>query len=170
GFEFLAVQHGKSISFFDLEETYMSSSGYKGTVNLFPNDTIPSGLKFSMTSSEGTLVVVAGVRNIAVVSYSQSTGVLSVEYIQLMTRDQWGVQSPDPFVESDPSHRGPLEIFQYYNNQNQSWGIPRRNQDGSMGDPQLIFRASHGDAIPANGEQVWVGLQFSPRNYTGTGY
>lgn len=170
GFEFLAVQHGKSISFYDLEENYLSTSGYKGTVNLFPSDTIPTGLKFSMTSAEGSLVVVAGIRNIAIISYNQSTGVLSVEYVQLKTRDLWGVQTPDPSKENDPTQRGPLEIFQYYNNQNQSWGIPRRNQEGAFGDPQLIFRAAKGDVIPANGEQVWAGMQFSPRNYTGTGY
>jgi len=170
GFEMLVVQHGQALSFFDLEENYLSSTGYKGTQFLFTGETIPSGLKFSVTSSEGSLIVVAGVRNIAVVSYNQSTGVFSTEYVQLKTRDQWGVQTPNVNVETDPSFRGPLEILQYYNNQNQSWGVPRRNRQGFLSDPQLVFRAAKGDLIPSNGEQVWVGMQFSPRNYTGTGY
>src|SRR5690606_13568751 len=112
---------------------------------------LPKGLKFSMTSAEGNLVVVAGVRNIALVAYNQNTGAFNTSYIQLKTRDLWGVQTPNVAVDTDPSQRGPLEILQYYNNQNQSWGIPRRDTGGTFWDPQLLFRQNKSDLIPANG-------------------
>lgn len=50
---------------------------------------------------------------------------------------------------------------QYYNLQNQSWGIPRKDKDGNLIDPiQLYFTDL--EKFPSNEEVIWTGLQFQP--------
>lgn len=50
---------------------------------------------------------------------------------------------------------------QYYNLQNQSWGIPRKDEDGVLSDPVKLYQQDLGK-FPSNEEVVWTGLQFQP--------
>lgn len=49
----------------------------------------------------------------------------------------------------------------YYNLQNQSWGIPRKNKSGTLVDPVVQYKTDLG-VYPSNNEVVWTGLQFQP--------
>lgn len=110
----------------------------------------------SLASVDGRLVCAGG--TIAIVSYS-STGGFSQEEVRIVTRDLWGVEESTT-AETDPYYRpATLDDEHHYNLQNQSWGVPRKTDGGTMIDPTdhyFIDLAKY----PSNTETVWTGLQF----------
>ena len=191
---FLVIQINRRLYIHDLSKENLSRTGYIGTLNLFTGQTLPSTYAMNFASIDGSLVAVAGVGEIAVISYNTNNKKFSVEYGRIKTRDVWGVQVNDPTIENDDSARRPFNIYQYYNNQNQSWGIERKAkipssmiprhgvfQGGFQGvfnrpaanqvrnvDPQIFYNAYYG-VYPSTNEQVWTGLQFQPVTYEGDG-
>lgn len=84
---FVVVQSGQDLYFFDMGFESLSSQGFKGTLNL---DQFPPNTRYSMTSLEGLLVLVAGVDRIAVVEYDETN--FSVSYDAIQVRDVWGIE------------------------------------------------------------------------------
>lgn len=157
---FVAVQLGAIVYFYDSYATAMSSTGFKGSVNLL--SILPSTALYSFASVDGKLVVVGGNPTIALVSYNSGTGVFSATSNRITVRDLWGLEETLlPQYEIDPSYRGANSVQHYYNLQNQSWGIPRKDAGGTLGDPQAMYSgASTGGVLPSNSEQVYPALQF----------
>lgn len=156
--EFLVIQIEKILKIFNLNADSLSGSGLVGVIELaqFPSTTL-----YSFTSIEGKLVVAAGVETVAIVSYSSGIG-LSVTYEVLKVRDQWGVQVTGVAgYETDPTYRGVFDANHYYNLQNQSWGLPRKNPAGTLRDPLTEYVETL-TKYPSNTEVVWTGLQFQP--------
>ena len=154
---FLVVQSNKSLSFFDIGADSISRDGYKGKIEVtsFPADT-----QFSFTALEGRLVVAAGVESIAIVEYDGTN--FTVTYDTIKVRDVWGVEVLTiPQYETDISYRGAFTPAHGYNLQNQSWGIPRKSEAGTLSDPTTIYNSALG-VYPSNSEAVWPGLQFQP--------
>lgn len=158
GDEFLVVQVEKLLDFFDMSADSLSGDGFVGAIELVP---FPSGTVFSFTSLEGKLIVAAGAETIAIVTYTPGVG-FAASYEVLKVRDLWGVQVVGvPSYETDPTYRGVFEPSQHYNLQNQSWGIPRRNETGTLVDPVQEY-ANRMGVYPSNSEVVWTGMQFQP--------
>lgn len=155
--DFLVVQLEQTLKFFDLSSEILSTDGYIGEVVL---SSFPVNTAYSFASVEGSLIVAAGVNTVAVISYVSSA--FSVEYKTLKVRDFWGAQVTGiPSYESDSSYRGVYDSTHYYNLQNQSWGIPRKNSAGTLIDPINQYFTDLG-VYPSNSETVWAGLQFQP--------
>ena len=153
--DFLVVQTHKTLSFYDSGAAVISGAGYVGSVVL---TSFPDATRFSFTSAEGKLVVAAGYEKIAIVSYA--AGVFTAEYDTIKVRDVWGVEETStPAYETDTTYRGAFDYLHLYNLQNQSWGIPRKNDTGTLGDPTSIYNAAL-SKYPSNSEAVWPGLQF----------
>lgn len=155
--EFLVVQFGQVLSFFDSTEPNLSSSGFVGTVTL---SDLPSTVNYSFTALQGSLVVVAGIDVVKVVSYSSVTGAFSVGTQRLTVRDVWGIEVVGSQYETDTSFRDGAIYNHTYNLHNQSWGVPRKGPSDSE-DPIFIYVDSNNDFLyPSNSEVVWTGLQF----------
>jgi len=155
--EFLVVQANKSLFFYDLDFDSISGSGYLGSITL---SSFPDNTKFSFTATEGVLVVVAGVSEIALISYDNPG--FSITYDRIKVRDVWGVEVTGiPSYESDDAYRGTFDSKHYYNLTNQSWGIPRSDSTGALSDPISLYNTALG-VYPSNNEVVWTGLQFQP--------
>ena len=155
--EYLVVQTEQVLQFFDLNVVSISGTGYLGTLTL---SSFPANTRYSFTAIEGNLIVAAGVDTVAQVSYNGT--VFSVEYRSLLVRDIWGIQvTGTPNYETDLAYRGAPDTTHYYNLQNQSWGIPRKDSTGVLVDPILKYYTDL-SAYPSNSEMVWAGLQFQP--------
>ena len=87
GQNFIAVQANNSIYFFDMDAEVLSDAGYKGMITL---EGYPLGVRYSLTSIDGFLIVAAGVDTIAVISFNDPT--FSVSFERLAIRDLWGVE------------------------------------------------------------------------------
>lgn len=153
---YIVFQVGQRLLIYNANVTNFSGTGYITTllITQFSASTV-----YSMASVEGKLVVVSGAETIAVVQLIGNS--LVVTYERLVTRDLWGVEETEiPAYENDVSFRaGAFSNLHAYNLQNQSWGIPRKDQSGTLGDPQLYYGVQLG-VYPSNSEQVWAGLQF----------
>lgn len=156
--ELLVIQIGQLLSFYDNSAPTLSETGYKGFLRI---DRFPTTKVYSFASVEGFLVVAAGEGDFAVIEYDDITNAITISFDRIRIRDLFGVQSPVSQYELDSSFRGGLEPMHYYNLQNQSWGIPRRDAAGAGRDPILNYEEALLRA-PSNSEQVWVGMQFQP--------
>ena len=87
GKEFLTVQANNVLYFFDTNSVVLSSDGAVGSLVL---ESYPTGVRYSLTSLDGFLIVAAGVDTIAVVSFDNPG--FSVSYERLLVRDLWGVE------------------------------------------------------------------------------
>jgi hypothetical protein len=155
--DFLVVQLEQTLQFYDINVNSISADGYKGSVTL---SSFPVNTPYSFSSIEGVLVAVAGVGSLAIVSFDGVA--FAVEYDTLKVRDVWGVEVTDvPAYEQDAAYRGALSAINFYNLQNQSWGIPRKNSVGTLVDPIPTYFVDLG-YYPSNSETVWTGLQFQP--------
>lgn len=155
--EFLVIQMEQSLLFYNIKSDIISTNGYIGTVTLsaFPVNTL-----YSFASVEGRLVVAAGIETVAQVVWDGSS--FSITYETLKVRDIWGVEVTGiPAYETDSTYRGAYDNKHYYNLQNQSWGIPRKNSSGTLIDPIALYNTDLGK-YPSNSELVWAGLQFQP--------
>lgn len=152
------IQIGNSLVLFDLDKSTISGNPPLDTITLtgFPSDT-----QYTFSTESGILIVTAGVDTVGIVSYEE--GVFSFSLDRLKTRDVWGVEVSDELsYETDASYRGTtFNNTHYYNLQNQSWGIPRANNTGTLRDPITYFFDDLGK-YPSNSETVWIGLQFQP--------
>ena len=155
----LVVQFDNSLILFDLDTQSLSRDGILDSITLtdFPKD-----VRYSFGAVDGKLVIAAGKADIGVLTYS--SGVFSVNYGRLKTRDFWGIEGTDPEgqkYERDPLFRGTiLSPAHIYNLQNQSWGtLKTRDTDGAEGDPINHYKNVL-SIYPSNSEQVWLGLQF----------
>lgn len=152
---FLVIQTEKVLSFFDIQSSSISGGGFKGTLTL---SSFPAGTEYSFTSVDGRLIVAAGADTIGVVEYNGTS--FTVTYQSIKVRDVWGVESTNSSVESDTTFRpASLTNFDRYNLYNQSWGIPRKDNTGTVNDPTTIYAATL-TVYPSNSETVWPGLQF----------
>lgn len=157
GRDFLAVQTGNTVLFFNLNTYSISSAGYEGQIAI---SSFAATDKFSFTALEGKLVVVSGAETIAVISYEPSTSTFTVTYQRLLVRDLWGVEELNSTAETDSQYRpASLDPKHLYNLYNQSWGIPRKNKSGTLADPTQIYWADK-TKLPSNSEMVWTGLQY----------
>ncbi len=157
--DILVIQTENVLKFYDLAADSLSGSGYLGS---FALTTFPTNTLFSFSSLERSLIVAAGVSDIAIITYQY--GVFSVEYKRILVRDLWGVQVQDqPNYETDPTYRANsgLPPSHYYNLQNQSWGIPRKDSGGTLVDPVQKYMTDL-SLVPSASESVWPGLQFQP--------
>lgn len=157
---FIVIQEKNIVHFFDDSTSVLSATGYLGYITLTD---FPSNVQFSITAVDGRLIVASGVEKLCLIEYKNS--VLSHGYYNLKVRDTWGVEVTGiPQYETDATYRGAYDPKHYYNLQNQSWGIPRKNSDGNLIDPITTY-ASHNPSdpnYPSNSEPVWPGLQFQP--------
>lgn len=149
--DFLVVQLGATLFFFDLA-TEPLSGGYAGQTTLV---NFSPSVRYSFAALEGRLAVVSGADTVALVTYPG----FGVGYERILTRDVWGIEEAIAQLENDPSFRTIVDNIHYYNLQNQSWGIPRKDQLGNLFDPVFRYQIDLGVG-PSNSEQVWPGLQF----------
>jgi hypothetical protein len=85
---FVVVQTGNQLFFFDINIEPLSSLGYLGTVTLAG---YPTNVRYSITSVDGYLIVAAGVDTFAIVTYDDPG--FSVEYQRIAVRDVWGIET-----------------------------------------------------------------------------
>lgn len=155
--DFLVVQTEQLLKFYRLSEDSLSGTGSVGQLSI---PTFPTTVVYTFTSIDGKLVVAAGVDTIAIVTFDGVT--FTLEHDRLQVRDAWGVEVVGiPQYETDQAYNGALDLHHYYNLQNQSWGLPRKNSAGTLGDPVSMYSGDLG-VYPSNSETVWTGLQFQP--------
>jgi hypothetical protein len=156
GTVFLVLQTDQVLTFFNLQTSSLSTSGYVGTVTL---SSFPVSVAYSFASVDGKLIVAAGVDTVCVVEYTGSS--FTASYQALKTRDVWGVEESGT-GETDTTYRSSsLSAAHNYNLYNQSWGIPRKNSSDALSDPVSLYQGSLG-VYPSNSETVWPGLQYQP--------
>lgn len=154
--EFLAVQAGSVVQFFNLTSSGELSGALIGSLTL----TFSPTQRFSFASANGRLVIAGGAAEIYSIQYSAGTFTPTIR--RLKVRDLWGVAETDVGMEADPSIRpSTLSNSHRYNLQNQSWGIPRKDRDGALVNPVSHYFSSLAK-YPSNTEVVWTGLQFQP--------
>lgn len=158
----LVVQIKDSLTFFDLDNTVITSVPAVGAISLSSYGFL-SNVRYSFAAVNGKLVVAAGSNSIVIVSYDGTSFTSTSE--TLKTRDIWGVEvSSELGYENDIQYRGGLPIAHGYNLYNQSWGIPRQHALGgvpTIGDPIDVYNSGTGK-YPSNSEVVWTGLQYQP--------
>lgn len=159
---FLVLQFDNELVFYNLDFLNLSSDGYVSSIQI---SDLPKDTRFDMTTVDGKLVVVAGVENIAIVSYVN--GAFAVEYGKLKTRDLWGLENTDPMegakLENDPLYRPLSDVNTHlYNLQNQSWGTSKTSAAGTPSSPISLYKSIVPFARPSNSEQVWAGMQYKP--------
>lgn len=164
GFTVLVVQFDNSLMFFNSDVSPLSSSGVLGSVSLID---FPKDVRYSLTSVDGRLVVVAGIESIATVEYV--SGAFTVNYGKLKTRDLWGLECTGAIgskYENDPLYRDTTATGEHvYNLLNQSWGTPKSaGTSGTQTDTIAMYRSGNGNKYPSNSEQVWSGLQYKPNS------
>lgn len=155
--DFLVVQVEKHLYFHRINTDVISADGYIGTIEL---TSFPANKLYSFAAPEGKLIVVAGTDTVAQVEWDGTT--FSVTYSSILVRDQWGVEVTGiPSYETDVTYRGAYDAKHYYNLQNQSWGIPRKDSTGTSVDPVNKYFTDLAK-YPSNSELVWAGLEFQP--------
>lgn len=152
----LVTQFDNRLSFFDMQREPISGSGFLTEIVL---NGFPTGVKYSFATVDGTLVVVAGIDVVCLLTYEE--GVFRASYRRIQVRDVWGVEESIASYETDISYRGAIDSYHYYNLLNQSWGIPRKSQHGVEVDPAWLYNEELG-VWPSNSETVWPGLQYQP--------
>jgi hypothetical protein len=153
----LVCQFKNTLWFFDMSQEPLTTNGFLTTLTLsgFPTDK-----RYSFATVDGTLVVVAGIGTVCVITYTGSS--FNPSYERISVRDLWGVEVvSEPLYETDVSYRGGISSDHYYNLQNQSWGIPRKESNGVVNDPAWVYFNAY-NKWPSNSEVVWPALQYQP--------
>lgn len=189
----LVVQMGNQITLHRVEDKDTSispSDKYLGVFTL----TYDHNVEYSFTAINGKMVIAGGGTHVAVMSYTPTTKLFSLNYVPLRVRDIWGVQE-DEVLEKDATAKPEnLSDAHEYNLCNQGWGIPRKaiptnSGDGSSGggggglsgetdpidpptetnrglvNPFLQYRYSLG-RYPSNSEVVYSGLEVQAADGT----
>jgi hypothetical protein len=152
--EFVVVQFGSILNFFNSNTASISGDGFLGTVTLTGID---PAVRCSYASVDGLLIIAAATEVIHIISWNGTT--FSYTRSRLQVRDFWGL----------PGYSGNNENFRpttgstahIYNLRNQGWGIPRKNSTGTLDDPVSIFYGTY-NKFPSNADVVYTGLQFQP--------
>lgn len=183
--EFIVVQVGESLMFFDSAAKPLSSGllyTYQFSFDVSSVD---------MTSVDGLLVVARNSRNILIFEYDEDTQTINSRTEPLKVRDSFGVEDlylgddllKDENLKIRPSSNVRISDTHLYNLRNQSWGrarVPFQSDSGKIfgisipsfdvtsDDPIEAFRQyttprsgtipSWGKKYPANGDNVTRGL------------
>lgn len=155
--DFLVVQAGNILYILDNTKDSISGGGVLDTMRLL---TLPTNVVFSFATVEGNLVIASGYEYIYTVSYDVTKKSFTLSSFKLYVRDLWGVEG-EFLYEDNPTFRGgaPSDYLHYYNLYNQSWGITRRHQDGTLDDPVNMYWMQY-LKMPSDSETVWPGLQY----------
>lgn len=153
--DFLVLQVGNTISFFDLRASVISRDGFLDTITLTG---YPSDVKYAFAAVDGKLTAVCGDPRIVVIKYEGSS--FEVTTSRLKVRDLWGLEETVAAYENDLEYRGADNVTHRYNLRNQSWAIPRTPNGRGLQDPIDMFKNYSGN-LPSNAEQVWSGLEFT---------
>jgi hypothetical protein len=154
--EFLVLQFGNILSFYDASVEILSTNGFIGEFAIF---SFPTDVSYSFASIQGNLVIAAGTDTIVVVSYDSIAGTFSTASQRITVRDVWGIEVPGSLYETDPSYRNGINDNHRYNLYNQSWGIPRKGPVEGVNDPCTIYHNALA-VDPSNVESVWTGINF----------
>ncbi len=165
--EFLVVQVGLELSFFDMSKENLSTKGFISTITL-PTSALPSVVN-SYSSIDGFLVVTNGSKDVYIVEWDGTA--VSVSTSRLKVRDLWGMD--DGYINENKTKRVPLSGTNdkhTYNLDNQGWGIKRRvilvtddltPTTDVIIDPIDQFATTYSQ-LPSNAERVSTGLDFQP--------
>lgn len=165
----VVFQVGNKLWFYNLDVSSVTGPPPLANITV---DQFPTTVRYSFASVEGMLVFVSGAENIALVEYVN--GAFNLSYERLLIRDLWGIEEVEsPQADVDPAFRPLLNNTHAYNLMNQSWGIPRKGQDGNLWNPITYFYAALPDGspqpnpnpnfiTPSNAESVFTGLQMQP--------
>lgn len=152
--EFIVVQFGTHVDIYDSSQSSISADGYIGSVTL---SGVSTDVRFSYGSVDGRLIIAAGTEDIHIIEWDGSS--LSYSTDRLLVRDLWGLPSSEGNdINLRPSAQTDAHL---YNLRNQGWGIPRKNDAGTLSDPISLFYTAY-TKFPANSETVYTGLQFRP--------
>ncbi len=158
--DFLVVQTGSFLKFFNLAFKDLSQEGYVGSTSL---PAFTTGSPVSFTTVDGKLSVVYGSQYIVLITYFPETNVFGLEAGTLKVRDLWGVDyaPADEDIYYRPPQSAPDSHF--YNLYNQSWGVPRRiagSPEKTFSDPIGYFSAFYTE-LPSYSETVWTAIGIS---------
>lgn len=161
GLNFVAIQIGTQIMFFNPGEAVVSVNGYKGSITI---PTFAYNRRFYMAGLDGYLVVVSGSDEIAIIEFNQTTQAFTLQMDRLKVRDVFGIQETIfPAFENDVSRRGPLNNEHYYNLYNQGWGVPRwdwKRFSNNLYDAVWLGSNKGAAPYPSNADVVWSGVDF----------
>ena len=163
GKQFLVVQIGISLYFFDPTQQVMSTVGLK----YIQMDGADATVRFGMSGVEGYLIIVSGNGVINVVEYDQTTDALTMTQDRIKIRDLFGVQETiQERYELENDYRGELNPQHYFNLYNQGWAIPRYEwkKDPAVFDAVALGGDLGTTHYPGNGDNVWLGIQERPIN------
>lgn len=159
GKDFLVVQMGYALNFFNMQKDSLSRDGYVGRYDV--GNLIE---KYTFASIDGDLIVATGHPSLARVKYDISTGTFSAEYFSLKVRDLWGVSYAP--TDSDPYYHPPQDApaEHFYNLYNQSWGIPRRMDGEGPGKffDVIGYYSTYYMRLPSSSEEVWTAMTMRP--------
>lgn len=150
--EFAVIQFGTKIDIFDTAKTNISGDGFLGSVTL---SGVSASVNFSYATVDGALIIAANTEVIHIIQYDNPNFLYTTR--SLLVRDLWGIED----TENNEINTRPITLNngQLYNRRNQGWGLPRKNQDGILSDPLIVFNNTY-SKYPANSEVVYTGLQF----------
>jgi hypothetical protein len=158
---FVVISFGNTFYVYNPDFDDLSNNGYVGAVYPTAYESGPVN-NWNCASVDGKLVAVGGQRRAYVISYDKDTNALSFVSDTLKVRDFWGIETPDPNLETDVKYQPTDDYIEHrYNLANQSWGVPRKDKVGAIADPVEVFHTEY-SKYPSNSEVVWTGLQYQP--------
>lgn len=149
--EFIVIQFGTHVDFYDSSKAQVSKDGFLGTVTLTG---VAANTKFSYANVDGTLIVAAGTDAIHIIKYTGSS--FSYTTDTLKVRDLWGLPG---YTGNDLNVRPTFSNSHVYNLRNQGWGIPRKDTANALADPISLFYTKY-SKYPSNSEKVDIGLEY----------
>lgn len=154
--EFLVIQIGNKLEFFNIRTGSISSEGYINSLEIVE---YPSTVIFSFTSVDGNLIVASGRDTVCVVQFDGTGFTYELESIKV--RDLWGVEVAGTQYETDVLYRDDVEDSRHiYNLRNQSFGTSKRTPQGADYDPIRSYRNTL-SLFPSNSEVLWTGMNFN---------
>lgn len=169
GKQFLVIQLGTTLYFFDPTATVVSDQNAKRLTV----DGSDGRARYGFASVEGVLVLVSGTSVINIITYHAATDSLTIDQGRLKIRDVFGIEeTTDPRYEEETDYRGTLNWQHYYNLYNQGWAVPRYDWVMDVADTTDAVHLGMGKGTgpsPSNSDTVWLGLQERPISKEGTG-
>ena len=170
--EFLIVQIGATLRFYDKASSPFSGSEVAQTVNLSAYEVAGAGgaasAKVQYASINGNLVLASPAINTIVVSRDNSTGTLTVSQIDFKVRDFEWQGDTDTYTSST----GSPSIGRHYDTKNAGWvgtkGNAARSAFGSyppLTHPWYSGKDSDGNFDKAEWEKVYTGSSLTGRGY-----
>lgn len=169
--EFLVVQIGNEIKFFDLSVANYSAS----VLYTYTFSSLPTNRRFTFAVVDGILVVATGEKTPTTFEFS-APSTFTVGSVTLYIRDLFGVgdiaDGYNLFDGSSVQYRplGPVTDAHVYNLRNQSFGVPRVNGNNEdSGDPIARFNELYNldlgqNRFPSNSDFVGNALYPDPND------